>query len=557
MDEAASRRRHRLPVLAAAARRLLGEGARGQLRRDQEQHAGRGAKANHLAPYLGDATVGERQLRRRQHHRQLRRREQAPHGDRRRRARRLSQLRAGGADHDGRADTIGAGFDGVSKDTPAGPADGGARAPASDPGWQRPQKTGKARRRSRARSGGAPPALQFHRYRHRRRHRGRLQVTLRAHPGVLGRGLSCASSSPLCAIWLMARARSPPSRRSMGRSLHERAVDLQAVIGTSLRWPSGVASCKSSTAILCPGAFSRQRAPAPAMVVHQDAFGDPSSSIEPLAPSRSSCARPTETAGDGTASSTGSPPPAPSRQPAARQRRAAHAWRSDPVADGQHQAARLGDRDELVGLTGPRSGCCQRISILAARQAAVGKARSAAGKCSTIPARGSRARQAALHVELGIGGGGHGRFEEGARPHGRDFAWYIAVSACDQRLGAAAVGGNRRRRSRRRDRDRAGQLHRRTDSGQQRRATSTTPAVGRVARGGGTMNSSPRRSATPGRCRRRQPVMRPATVRSSVSPARWPSESLTRLKWSRSMNSSARVLAVPMRLLDQPFWPAR
>ena len=46
-----------------------------------------GAKANHLA-YLGDATVGERELRRRQHHGQLRRRQQAPHRDRGRRVHR-------------------------------------------------------------------------------------------------------------------------------------------------------------------------------------------------------------------------------------------------------------------------------------------------------------------------------------------------------------------------------------------------------------------------------------------------------------------------------------
>ena len=53
-----------------------------------------------------------------------------------------------------------------------------------------------------------------------------------------------------------------------------------------------------------------------------------------------------------------------------------------------------------------------------------------------------------------------------------------------------------------------------------------------------TMNSSPPKRATRS-VARRLARMRADTVRSSVSPTRWPSESLTRLKWSRSMNSSA------------------
>jgi len=56
--------------------------------------------------------------------------------------------------------------------------------------------------------------------------------------------------------------------------------------------------------------------------------------------------------------------------------------------------------------------------------------------------------------------------------------------------------------------------------------------------GSSTMNSSPPKRATRS-VERRLWMMRCATVCSSVSPIRWPSESLTRLKWSRSMNSSA------------------
>ena len=56
--------------------------------------------------------------------------------------------------------------------------------------------------------------------------------------------------------------------------------------------------------------------------------------------------------------------------------------------------------------------------------------------------------------------------------------------------------------------------------------------------GSSTMNSSPPKRATRSVLRTRSP-RRLARVLSSASPAAWPSESLTRLKWSRSMNSSA------------------
>ena len=53
-------RRADRPLRAPAPGRRAGRrGAHRQLRRGEELHAGRGAKANHLA-YLGDATVGER-----------------------------------------------------------------------------------------------------------------------------------------------------------------------------------------------------------------------------------------------------------------------------------------------------------------------------------------------------------------------------------------------------------------------------------------------------------------------------------------------------------------
>ena len=77
-------------------------------------------------------------------------------------------------------------------------------------------------------------------------------------------------------------------------------------------------------------------------------------------------------------------------------------------------------------------------------------------------------------------------------------------------------------------------------------ATSSLCATSITAAGGvlplsSTTNSSPPKRATRSPARS-APVMRCATVFSSASPTRWPSESLTRLKWSRSMNSSASVL---------------
>ena len=119
------------PLRAAAPRRRAGRGgAHRQLRRGEEQHAGRRRQGQPSGLPGRRHRRAARQLRRRQHHRQLRRRQQAPHGHRRRCAHRL-QLRAGRADHHRRGRDRGGRLDAV-EGCAGRPVDGGTR-PAGQP----------------------------------------------------------------------------------------------------------------------------------------------------------------------------------------------------------------------------------------------------------------------------------------------------------------------------------------------------------------------------------------------------------------------------------------